>query len=146
MIYQHCYIVPFVNIFAHEITLQDYAESGEELNPKKVKHSVLGRHLTNNVVAYFMDYSGLQVETYVPLEDGLAEMSFMITVDLIANLGYDYTDTVYTDFVDEDNGYSGNQLPNSPKSTGNANLTYLHTFNNGELSTTLDYTYRGEWH
>ena len=31
--------MPLVNIFAHANTLQDYAASGEELNPKKIKES-----------------------------------------------------------------------------------------------------------
>ena len=133
-----------------------------------IKGDAFGRHLTYGVAAYFMDYSDLQVEIYVPLGDGLAgkrlvrnaadaeisgfeaEMSFMITDDLVANLGYAYTDATYSNFIDTNPAspfdYSGNQLPNSPKSTGNANLTYMHSFESAELSATLDYTYRGEWY
>ncbi|WP_176372591.1 hypothetical protein [Pseudoalteromonas sp. A601] len=35
----HYHIVPLMNIFAHANTLQDYAASGEELNPKKIKQT-----------------------------------------------------------------------------------------------------------
>lgn len=101
-----------------------------------VKGDAFGRHLTYSVAAYFMDYSDLQGKIYVPLPCGLAGKR------LVKNAA----DAKISGFVDEDNDYSGNQLPNSPKSTGNANLTYLRSFESVEFAATLGYTYRGEWY
>lgn len=44
MTHQHRYIVPFAN------TLQDYAASGEELNPKKIKDMCL--YLVADIILY----------------------------------------------------------------------------------------------
>jgi iron complex outermembrane recepter protein len=126
------------------------------------KTTWLEHRLRANLSAFYYDYQDLQVYTLIP--EGLitvqsftnasnaemygaeAELSFTPIDHLDLSFSAAYLSAVYKDFisVDTNSDYSGNRLPNAPRTSLSAAASYQWPLFGGALTTAIDATYRSK--
>jgi iron complex outermembrane receptor protein len=120
----------------------------------------LDKRLRANLSTFYYDYQDLQVYTLVQrgaltvqnftnasnarIYGAEAEFSFTPTDGLDLSLSGSWLDATYVDFQSVDEDYSGNRLPNSPRTSLTASARYRWAAFGGSLALQTDATYRSK--
>ena len=124
------------------------------------KSEFFDRRLRINASVFYYDYKDLQVYTVIqrsglPVQlftnaskarvyGGEAEIEARPMAGLSLTLGASLLSAEYKNFVSLGDDYSGNTLPSAPKTSLNSAARYTHPLGAGDLTTQLDFTYRGK--
>jgi iron complex outermembrane receptor protein len=121
-----------------------------------IKSEIWDQRARLNATVFYMDYTDLQVRQLdgtisVTTNAGKAkiqglELEFQaVPVDgLQLAASYTYLDTEFTEFVQEGEDYSGNQLSRTPKNAYRLNAAYSLPIANGDLSIEADYAWNDD--